>query len=158
MQTYKNKHGLSLIEILIAVSIVAVLATITIGIVSHMDNQSNERALTSTFTLLDGALGGYYEYWKSFPDPNMSPYPTSSAALYGQLRSTPGLNDYLEGINDKLIKNNPVAKNNNTVIPEIYDPWGTVLNYKYIQSYTFPKIISAGPDKLFGTSDDIENR
>ena len=154
MKMQTNKHGLSLIEMLIAVVIVAILAGITIGIVSHIDNQNNERMLTSTFTLLDGALGEYYDYWKSFPDPNLPPYPTSSAALYGQLRMTPGTGKFLEGVNEKLIKNNPAAAD----VPQIYDPWGTLLDYKYIPSYTFPKLVSAGPDRVFGTIDDIQNR
>ena len=157
MQIYKNNHGLSLVEILMAVSIIAILAAITIGIVSHTDNQSNEKALTSTFALLDNALGGYYEYWDSYPDPNKPntpAYPSHSAALYGQLSSTPGLNDYLEGISEKFIKNNP----NVVDMPEIYDPWGTLLDYRYIPGNTFPKLVSAGPDKVFGTVDDIDNK
>ena len=154
MKTYKNKHGLSLIEIMMAVTIIAILAAITIGIVSHIDKQSNEKKLASTFALLDGALGEYYDYWKGFPDPNKSPYPTHSAALYGQLRSTPGANEYLEGISEKLIQKNPGAAD----MPQIYDPWGTLLDYRYIPTYTYPKIVSAGPDKIFGTPDDIKNK
>ena len=152
MEIYKNNHGLSLIEIVVTVAIIAVLATITIGIVSHFDKQNNERALANTFALLDGALGEYYEYWKGFPDPNLAPYPTSSSALYGQLRSTPGVNEYLEGISEKMIDNDP----NGTVY--IYDPWGTLLDYKYIPGNSFPELISAGPDKIFGTIDDIRNK
>ncbi len=44
MKTYKKNHGLSLIEIMVAVAIIAILASITIGIVSHIDKQSNERS------------------------------------------------------------------------------------------------------------------
>lgn len=154
MKTYTNKHGLSLIEMLVTIAIIAILAGITIRIVSHIDNQSNEKKLESTFALLDSALGEYFEYWKGFPDPNKSPYLTSSAALYGQLRSTPGTNEYLEGISEKLIQKNPGA----TDMLQIYDPWGTLLEYRYIPGYTYPKLISAGPDKVFGTVDDIQNK
>ena len=154
MKIYKNKHGLSLIEIMIAVAIVAVLAAITIGVVSHIDSQNNEKKLESTFALLDGALGEYYDYWKVFPDPNKTPYLTHSAALYGQLRLTPGTNEFLEKINETLVKNNPNAAD----MPQIYDPWGTLLDYRYVSGNTFPKLVSAGPDKLFGTNDDIQNK
>ena len=154
MRTHKNKHGLSLIEIMVAVAIIAILATISIRIVSHIDKQNNEKKVESTFVLLDGALGEYYDYWKGFPDPNKSPYPTHSAALYGQLKSTPGADKYLGGINEKLIQKNPTVAD----MLQIYDPWGTLLDYRYIPSYTFPKIISAGPDKVFGTVDDIQNK
>ena len=154
MKAHKNKHGLSLIEILVAVAIVAILVSITIGIVSGIDNQNDEKELESTFALLDGALGEYYDYWKGFPDPNKPPYTTHSAALYNQLRSTPGADEYLEGINEKLIQKNPDSND----VSQIYDPWGTLLDYLYVPSYTFPKIVSAGPDKVFGTNDDIKNK
>lgn len=136
-----------------AVAIVAVLAAITIRLVSHIDNQSNEKKLKSTFAMLDGALGEYYDYWKAFPDPNKAPYPSHSAALYGQLRTTPGASEYLEGISENLIRNNTGAD-----MPEIYDPWGTLLDYRYVPSYTFPKLVSAGPDRILGTIDDIQSK
>ena len=158
MEINKNNHGLSLIEIVVTVAIIAVLATITIGIVSHMDSQNNQRSVESTFALLDGALDGYYEYWKGFPDPNLAPYLTHSAALYGQLRQTPGVNEYLDKINNKLIKNNPDVPATDNPQPQIYDPWGTLLDYSYVPGNTFPKISSAGPDKSFKTSDDIQNK
>jgi prepilin-type N-terminal cleavage/methylation domain-containing protein len=50
----------------------------------------------------------------------------------------------------------------------IVDPWGTTLKYDYYyevlippdprQKRTFPVITSAGPDKQFGTADDISSR
>ena len=50
----------------------------------------------------------------------------------------------------------------------IIDPWGTTLRYDYYyeqifppdprQKRTFPVITSAGPDKTFGTADDISSR
>ena len=154
MKMYKNKQGLTLIEILAAMIIVAVLASITIKVVSHIDNQSNEQGIESTFALLDSALQEYYEYWKGFPDPDMTPYLTHSAALYGQLKDTPKTSTLLEGISEKLIKNNPDQAD----MPEIYDPWGTILDYRYVPGDSFPRLVSAGPDKVFNTADDIQNR
>ena len=61
----------------------------------------------------------------------------------------------------------------------IIDPWGTTLHYVYYPDWadykgpgglagyfgyagkskrTFPEITSAGPDRIFGTGDDITNR
>lgn len=154
MIKYKYKHGLSLIEIMTAVAIIAILTAITIGVVSHIDKQRNEKLLASTFALLDGALGEYYDYWKAYPDPNKPPYTTHSAALYSQLNLTPGAKVYLDGINEKLIQKNISVPDS----LQIYDPWGTLLDYRYIPAYTFPKLVSAGPDKVFGTIDDIQNK
>ncbi|MBN2590618.1 MAG: type II secretion system protein [Sedimentisphaerales bacterium] len=158
MRNQKYKYGMSLIEILMAVFIVAVLATMVISVSSSLDNRSKEDGTKVLFSQLETALQEYYEYWNGFPDPNLAPYPTNSAALYGQLRSTPGTNIYLENINEKLIKNNPNVPVEMPQILEIYDPWGTLLDYKYIPGNAFPKLVSAGPDKVFGTVDDIQNK
>ncbi len=148
------KHGLSLVEILVTVSVIAILTTIVIGIATHIDNQSKERSLKSTFALLGGALQEYYEYWDAFPDPNQSPYPSHSAALYGQLKSTPGLQKILDELDDSSIQNHP----DEVDMPQIHDPWGTVLDYRYILGDNFPELISAGPDRALGNADDIINR
>lgn len=39
---------------------------------------------------------------------------------------------------------------------EFVDPWGTPLRFEIKDRYDF-EIISAGPDKIFGTADDITN-
>jgi len=40
------------------------------------------------------------------------------------------------------------------------DPWGTLYHYQYSGTGIFekPKLISAGPDKKFGTKDDLSNQ
>ena len=44
-------------------------------------------------------------------------------------------------------------------LPRFIDPWGMSLRYAYApKADTFPKVLSAGPDKVFGTPDDIENK
>jgi len=154
MKSYKYKHGVTLVEILVVVSIIALLASIVIGIAARIDNQSKERGLECTFALLEGALQEYYEYWKVFPDPNQPPYLSHSAALYGQLHSTPSSRERLEEVSDSSIQNNPDAVD----MPQIHDPWGMVLDYRYVPGDNFPELVSAGPDKIFGTADDINNR
>ncbi len=57
-------------------------------------------------------------------------------------------------IADSLVKN----EYGTAETPEIYDPWGTVLDYRYVPGDNFPELISAGPDKVFGTADDISSR
>ncbi len=41
---------------------------------------------------------------------------------------------------------------------EIYDAWGTALDYRYVAGENYPELVSAGPDKIFGNADDITNR
>lgn len=154
MKNKKYKHGLSLIEVLMAVIIVAVLATMVITVTSSIDNRSKEEATEAVFSLLETALQEYYDYWKSFPEPAAPSYPTTSAALYGQLYSTPGAREILDKLESKLIKSNPVS----TDKIQINDPWGTVIDYRYNPDNTFPELVSAGPDKIFGNGDDISNK
>ena len=149
MKSCGYKAGFTLIEMLIVVAVIAILATMVVGLATRIDNQSKERALKSTFTLLDSALQEYYEYWNAFPDPNKPPYLTHSAALYGQLYSTPTSRQILEKISAKLLRDNP---------PQIYDLWGMVLDYRYVPGDNFPLLLSAGPDRTFGTGDDVTSR
>jgi len=152
MKSCGYKAGFTLIEMLIVVAVIAILATMVVGLATRIDNQSKERALKSTFTLLDSALQEYYEYWNVFPDPNPTTpplYPSPSAALYGQLYSTPTSRQILEKISVKLLRDNP---------PQIYDLWGMVLEYRYVPGDNFPLLLSAGPDRTFGTGDDVTSR
>jgi prepilin-type N-terminal cleavage/methylation domain-containing protein len=149
MKSYKHKYGVTLVEMLIVVAIIALLTTMVIGIAARIDNQSKERALKNTFGLLEGALQEYYEYWGDFPIPNDPNYPTSSSsALYGQLHSTPSSRKILEEISDSLIDEEH----------SIYDPWKVELDYRYVAGNNFPELISAGPDRDFNTPDDITSR
>lgn len=154
MKTRRYKYGFTLVEMLIVVAVIALLATMVIGIAARIDSQSKEKGLKSTFAQLEGALQEYYEYWKVFPDPNQPPYLTHSAALYGQLYSTPSSRTILERISDSLIRSNPGAVD----MLQIHDPWGTVLDYRYVPGSNFPELVSAGPDRIFGTADDMSNR
>ena len=80
--------------------------------------------------------------------------PSHSAALYGQLNSTPGLQKILEELGDSSIRNYPDVVD----MPQFYDPWGTVLDYRYVPGDNFPELVSAGPDKVLGNADDKINR
>jgi len=154
MKSRKYNAGFTLVEMLIVVAIIAILATMVVGLASRIDTKSKERALESTFALLDSALQEYYEYWNAFPNPDM-PRLSHSAVLYKQLYSTPASQKILEKISPKLLRSDP----NDADAQQICDPWGTVLDYIYDASINnFPLLKSAGPDKTFGNTDDITNR
>jgi prepilin-type N-terminal cleavage/methylation domain-containing protein len=153
MRTYKDKDGLTLIEMVVVIGIIAMLVAMIIGLTSHFENQTKEKGLNCTFALLEGALQEYYDYRDAFPDPNLAPYSTHSAALYGQLNATPDSSKILKKISESLIRKTP----DQVDMPQICDPWGTMLEYYYSPGDNFPKLVSAGPDKIFGTSDDIQS-
>lgn len=141
---------MTLVEILVVVGVIVLLASMVIGIATQIGNQSKERATKSTFALLHGALQEYYDFWDNFPEPN-KPSLTRSAALYDQLNSTPASQKILKEIDESLISD----PNN---VPQINDPWGKILDYRYVPGDNFPELISAGPDKIFDTVDDITNK
>jgi prepilin-type N-terminal cleavage/methylation domain-containing protein len=160
MKTRKYKRGLSLVEMLIVIGVIALLATMVIGVASRIDTQAKERGLESLFALLDGALEEYKEFRGVFPVQPIKDF-TSAAAhseyLYGELYSVPDSRKILEKIGDSLIRQD-FDTGSIPPVPEIYDPWGTVLDYRYVAGDNFPEIVSAGPDKIFGGANDITNK
>ena len=158
MKRYKYKHGITLVEILVVVSVIAILATMLIGIAARINDQSKERGLESTFVLLESALQEYREGTGKFPEQPEKNYANAaihSEYIYRELNLMPEPRKILERITKSLIKNEYGTIDTPL---EIYDPWGTVLDYIYIPGENFPEFVSAGPDKIFGTADDISNK
>ena len=163
MKTQKYKHGLSLIEILMAVIIVAMLATMVITVATSVDNHSKEEEIKAVFSLLEAALQEYKDFKDVFPEQPVKDFTDVAAHsqyLYEELMTIPDSRKILEKINESLIKNeySPVGVPLNQTQSEIYDPWGTVIDYRYAIDDTFPELISAGPDKLFDNGDDINSK
>ena len=160
MKTRKYKFGLSLVEMLVVVGVIALLVTMVISVASRIDSQSKEKGLKSTFALLEGALEEYREYKGTFPEQRVRDFtnvPRHSEFLYGELYSIPSSRKILAQVSGSLIKHD-FDSGAVPPVPEIYDPWGTPLDYRYEPGDNFPELISAGPDKVFGNADDIKNR
>jgi prepilin-type N-terminal cleavage/methylation domain-containing protein len=158
MNTRNPKYGLSLLEMLIVVGIIAILATMVISVASRIDNQAKEKGTESLLALLDSALQEYNEFSGRFPE---QPETDSANAvvhsefLYGELSSVPDVQEILKKLSNSAVENKHGTEQTTA---EIYDPWGTPLDYRYIVNDHFPLLVSAGPDKTFGTADDITNR
>jgi prepilin-type N-terminal cleavage/methylation domain-containing protein len=162
MSTSQNKYGFTLLEMLIVMTLIMILASMVIGVASHIDARAKKDGVKSTFVLLDSALQEYREFTDKFPEQLEQNYANAAAHseyLYIELNSMPDSRSILDKINNSLIEDKyatagtPVAAN-----PEIYDPWGTALDYRYAPGENFPEIVSAGPDEKFGTADDISNK
>lgn len=158
MKRYKKKSGVTLVEILVAVAIVAILATMVIGLAARINDQSKERGLEFVFSLLESALQEYCEAKGTFPEQPERIFNNAqihSQYLYSALDLIPESREILGRITKSMIKNEFGTID---TPPEIYDPWGTVMDYIYVPGDNFPTLISAGPDKIFGTGDDINNK
>jgi prepilin-type N-terminal cleavage/methylation domain-containing protein len=168
MTKARDKFGVTLVEMLVVLGIIAVLATIIITLTRAMDTQSKERSTAHAFALLRSALREYYEDTETFPlQPNKN-YVTSTPAeydelllrvishvelLYGELNSAPASRQILKQVDAALVTVDGVSP-----VPRISDPWGVPLDYIYVDGMQFPELVSAGPDKRFGTNDDISSR
>jgi len=158
MKNRQLQSGFTLVEMLTVVAIITLLSALLIGIAGRIDDQAKERTLKSTFALLEAALQEYREFKGDFPGP--PPFLTAPAArseyLYSELHVIPGSRKILETVSDSLIKNRFGTVDSPL---EIYDPWGTALDYRYEPGRdTFPLLQSAGPDRKYDTPDDIANR
>ncbi len=162
MSIRRNKDGFTLVEILIVVALIAILATMVIGVASRIDTKSKEQAVESTFVLLDSALQEYRQFTDKFPEqPENNPANAAahSEFLYHELHSVPDSRTILEKVDNSSIKNEYGAGGNplGTSV-EIYDPWGMPMDYRYSLGENFPVMVSAGPDKTFGTADDVSSK
>ncbi len=96
----------------------------------------------------------------------------SSAGLYYFLDRHPNSRGMVGAISNMLITNRDandtplmifIAGEQRDIAGEqrdlvrFVDPWGTSLWYRYADGWAFPQVISAGPDRVFGTDDDIKN-
>ena len=217
----RTKTGFTLVEMLVVVAIVAILASMVIGIASRLENREKEKHCRSTLALLTTAIAQFHEYGFNYkgnftgfnfpldfngfdrgpiegtlknelgarfvqisgdaPDPNYS----SNEVMYLLLNMVPASRQTLEKIDGKLVTNLGLGGKPMQItitgysepgIGKVYplfrvlDPWGVALRYDYYDEVpppvipdpktkkNFPIVTSAGPDKKFGTSDDITNR
>jgi len=167
MKSYKHKYGVTLVEMLIVVAIIALLATMVIGIAARIDNQSKERALKNTFALLESALDQFHDYEYNYPHTNYSglKFPLdcngiSDADLINALGATaipangysrsdvwyffltrvPESRKTLDKIDESLKQSTNIIFNGKEYpLLRILDPWGTPLQYRYYYDYNSPE-------------------
>ncbi len=172
MANCHSNRAVTLIEMTVVLGIIALLAAIVVTVTLRVENQSNERSLGSAFALLGTSLREYYEFRDAFPEQTeridwqtvaANDYATYLARVVTHiesmvvvLRSVPDSRHVLDQLNPALIR----SQEDTTDVSELRDPWGTVLDYVYDPAGgdTFPELISAGPDKVFGTADDISSK
>lgn len=218
------KTGVTLVELMIVVAVIAILATIIMGVATHVDNQARERLTKGTIGILEAALRQFQDYEYEYKVPatvnpaeitffrslefpldcnnfdvaalqatlpivlggavvsigagsHLNEY-SGSEVLYFFLNSIPTSRKTLEKIDETLVTSEDFNKQPMNIsvggksypLLRIIDAWGTTLRYDYynrmqvipvlrgLSRRTFPVITSAGPDRIFGTLDDISSR
>lgn len=239
MRTSEHKAGLTLVEIVVVVGLIALLLTMIIGVISRVQSQSQEHLAQGTLELLNAALEQFRDYGYNYTVPQALPldekdfyralkfpldcndYPFDAPpfdvrsslmvaldvndvqlisglheprysgieVMYFFLSQVPTSRQTLEKIT-KSVKTNAGTDGADLILRTIFrgqfrdyplirvvDPWGTTLNYSlYENGYedqmhngvphepladkprNFPLVTSAGPDRIFGTDDDITNK
>jgi prepilin-type N-terminal cleavage/methylation domain-containing protein len=226
MDDSRYHRGLTLIEMLVVVGIIAILLATIIVVTRRVEGQSQENMLANTFAILESALGQFYDYEFRYPSPYAEfrfPLDCSDFSLltlqttlagatgattvlitnhdeaaeadparkleylqysgcevmYFFLSQVPEARQALSGISSALVTNKNMYGNDiqivvNGRLPEpllrVVDPWGTTLRYDYYDERlpsvagwlrtrrSFPVLVSAGPDRQFGTADDISSK
>jgi prepilin-type N-terminal cleavage/methylation domain-containing protein len=155
MTDREHKRGLTLVEMLVVLGIIAALASMVIVMVRRVENQSSEQAVANAFAVLKSALREYYEFADEFPKQQGATALSRIQAMYTALDAVPACKEILKGIDTILVQRN----DKQPAESRLYDPWGTPLDYAYIAGTdSFPRLTSAGPDKQFGTTDDITSK
>lgn len=73
MKSYRHKTGVTLVEILIVVAVIAILTTMVVGIATRISNQSKEQLTKNTFALLNAALGQFRDYGYNYNPVTLDP-------------------------------------------------------------------------------------
>jgi len=214
MKTCKYKIGFTLVEMVVVIAIVAVLATMVVGIAAHINSKKDQKRARRTIVLLSTALGQFHDYdfdynkdsdYTAFGFPldcndfltddikktlgdalgygdvaisgAHDPDYSGNEVMYLLLSMVPASRATLEKIDKKLITNLGFDRQPMEItigsgedakrhpLLRVTDPWGTTLRYEYYDDKdhpedkrSFPLVTSAGPDRSFGTGDDITNR
>jgi type II secretory pathway pseudopilin PulG len=119
-----------------------------------IDEADFSAAVGEAVTLLSGAP--QESYW-------------TSSALYYFLNNAPSSKTVIDTLTDSLISceddnGDPIQieipADSGTImdLTRFVDPWGNTILYTYVTDDNFPLIVSAGPDGVMGTDDDMDSR
>jgi prepilin-type N-terminal cleavage/methylation domain-containing protein len=157
MANSRKNSGVTLVEMLVVLGIILVLSGVVVTVTLRVDTQSKENALRNAFALVGSALREYYDAKGQFP-PQAERNPANALAhiqsMYQELRAVPASREVLDKLGPGVVRSEGGVAD----LRSMSDPWGTVLDYVYVPNNTFPELISAGPDRQFGTGDDMSNK
>ncbi len=133
-----GRRAFTLIEVMLVVVIIGILAAIAAPMFSGRSQQARFAAARQDIV---GGLGLALDLYEQ----DTGAYPSTEQGLAALLNPPAGMTSW----------NGPYLKK--LEIPA--DPWGTAYRYQYpaAVSTRLYELTSAGPDKQFGTQDDISN-
>ena len=157
MTDQRHSGGVTLVEMLVVLGVIMVLAGIVVSLTQRVDSQAKENAVRNACAVVGSSLREYYDFKGQFPpQPERNPANAlaHSEAMIQELRAVPASRRVLEKLDPAFVK----GESGTADLRSLRDPWGTVMDYICTPENTFPELISAGPDRQFGTGDDISSK
>jgi type II secretory pathway pseudopilin PulG len=155
MKSRTSRPGVTLVEMLVVLAILIMLVGVLATVWRRLDVQGKEKTLRNTFAVLDSALEEYRDARGGFPvpDPNCVTERDRNEFACKRLLDEPQSRVVMDRLDGRtLVRPQPP-------LPTlVYDPWTMPLDYTYGTGDTFPLLRSSGPDRVFGTPDDVSNR
>ena len=180
----RRRESFTLIELLIVIVIIAILSGILLRTTVYVNTKMARGRAVRDMQQLRNALAEYHSTFGIFPPVQWVSYEynvtTPNLVYTGSLHCATGLCYYLCGTKASWDGETPRWKNfledipvpqigsipysNRTAGGWVYwtnnvasasDPWGTEYQYICVDPYQTYVLRSAGPDRTFGTADDI---
>ena len=153
--TASCRRCFTLIELLVVITLLAILVALAVTAARFVSDQSSRKQVLANQAIIMKAVQVFIDTNNKLPADSNAPYAMDDASvtgrssnLYGQLRG--GVTGpILQGLTGSCM-----STSNGVFV----DAWGTMMDYQSRGGLGgAPVIISAGPDRVFGTSDDIRS-
>jgi type II secretion system protein G len=149
MVKYNNMRGLTLIEILVSLFILSFIAAISLPVLNRARNKALISKTKAIINTVEAALSLYETDFGDYPEGDGSGSKVLVEKLQGPCNDDRWHGPYIR------FKKEEIDEDGN-----ILDSWKMPIIYKYPQTDydNIPFLLfSAGPDRKYGTKDDIGN-
>ena len=156
-QPEPRRAGLTLIELLAVMFILAILVALVVGVGRYVIDDANKRKTQQTLTVLKEAVQSYHDAAspKAYPDGNGDD--ASAAQIFSALTS-PEDSPRVQAAMERIRRLPEDAMETGGSANVFLDAWGRKIRYDKDGGFGGrPVFISAGSDGDFGTDDDIRS-
>ena len=141
----ESQRGFTLVELLVAISLIVVLVTAMIFAANALRERSRKISTRSLLDRVSLSLEEYHRKYNKYPED-----PSVGAAYQPDQRKF--------WVKRLLARTNLSLSENEWKDNKLLDAWGNEIRYKRLSEPSGFVLHSNGPDETSGTSDDIEVR